>query len=331
MRRTVAKDADLAELTLLEEPDFVRDRIWPLLSRVSDAPLPDGGPTIMVHRHRDDGRVVAEYRFEGSTSVFAKLYPRSEAGRAAKRIYEGLYRRGFGADSPYRVPEPIAYLDPERVLLLRGAAGTRITESETHDSLARVAGWLVELHASPLGLGPRESVADGVLRLARRAAKATSCRPELEPLVRSSLAELARRCPSAPETEERVQTHGRFHLGHVFVARECVTAIDLDRVAQADPAKDVGEFVHRLRSIAAKAGAVDVAVENACRRFLDEYVRRRGAAPAELVYYWSYGVLWTLFGLTFKDRPARPGWSDRIDFFRREFDAVPKLAADWLR
>jgi hypothetical protein len=51
---------------------------------------------------------------------------------------------------------------------------------------------------------------------------------------------------------------------------------------------------------------------------------------AALASYWSYSVLWTLLGLTFKDRPARPGWKERMEFFQAEFDDVPRRAAAWL-
>jgi hypothetical protein len=114
------------------------------------------------------------------------------------------------------------------------------------------------------------------------------------------------------------------------VAPECVTAIDLDRAAQADPAKDVAQFIHGVRSIGAKTGIVGEEVEAACARFLAEYVPPTPVAPSGLAYYWSYSVLWTLLGLTFKDRPDRPGWEKRMEFFQAEFDDVPRLAAAWL-
>jgi hypothetical protein len=62
-------------------------------------------------------------------------------------------------------------------------------------------------------LGPREDVAQGVFRLARRAAKAAASRPDLEDLFRAALAELEGR--AASEAGRWVQTHGRYYLGHV--------------------------------------------------------------------------------------------------------------------
>lgn len=327
----MAESSLLAGLRLLEDEDFVLGRVWPLASSGKGLSRPSSYE-VTSHRRREDGRAVAEYAFGDSRRVFAKLYPSTAAGGDAHTIYDGLYRRGFGAGSPHRVPEPIAYLGDIGVLVLRAAPGERLAGTETRDpaafedGVARAAGWLAALHASPLGLCPRESIGEATSRLARRAAKATACRPELAGSIRAALAELETRRPPAPESAPRVQTHGRFHAGHVYVAPECVTAVDLDRAAEADPAKDLGEFLHGLRSIGARTGVVDDAVGAASARFLDEYARHRPGALSGLAYRWSYCVLWTLLGLTFKDRPARPGWKERMEFFRNEFDEVPARA-----
>jgi hypothetical protein len=321
-----------AGLQLLEDQRFVWEHVWPLVS--------DGGknrPTrsrfeLAIHRRREDGRAVVEYSFEGSVRVFAKLYPDDAAGRAVYRIHDELCKQGFGPDSPYRVPEPVGYLEEHGVLLLRPLGGDNLAATHTlngeafPEGVTRAARWLVALHSSPVRVGPCVTVAHDALRLARRAAKAVACRPDLEDIIREALAELARRCPTA-EPRAPVQTHGRFHAAHVHLTPLCVSAVDLDRAALADPAKDVGQFLHALRSMRIKTGVMDYTVEEARAAFLDEYVRHRPAALSELTYYWSYCILWTLLGLTFKDRPARRGWKERVDFFQAEFHDVPRRAA----
>lgn len=331
---TVARVPTPSGSGLLEEEDFVRSRVWPLVS--SGDTFPAANFTLAVHRWRADGRMVAEYGFGQRTRVFAKLYPHAAQGAGVHQIHDRLWSEGFGAPSRERVPEPLAYLEDCGVLLLRPAPGERLPGTEARDwagfeeGTAQAARWLAALHTSSVSVGPRETVAQGVARLTHRAAKATAARPDLEELIRDALAELDRRCTISADTGERVQTHGRFHPGHVFVAQDCVTAIDLDRAAQADPAKDVAEFVHGLRSIGVRTAVVDNEVEAACSRFLGEYLRHRPVAPSGLEYYWSCSVLWTLLGLAFKDRPARPGWKARMEFFQAEFDAVPRRAAAWL-
>lgn len=330
------KSSYQAGLQLLEDEDFVWGRVWPLVSS-GESRQPRSTFRLTAYRRRQDGRVVAEYSFNGRSRVFAKLYPDAAEGHAVHRIQDVLWRQGFGPASPYRVPEPIGYLGEHGVLLMQPAGGNRFAGAETRDregveeGARRAASWLVALHESPLRLGPGESVAQGAFRLAGRAMKAAACRPDLEDVFRRAIAELGRRCGTVAEPRAQVQTHGRYHADHVFLAPQFVTVVDLDRAALADPAKDVGEFLHALRWEGAKRRWHNDAVEDACEAFLDEYVRHRPGVLSELAYYWSYSVLWALLGLAFRRRSGRTAWSARSEFLRAEFDGVPRRAAGWLR
>jgi hypothetical protein len=316
---------------LLEDEDFVRRRVWPLVSGGGEKRPPPAAFRVTLHRHRRDGRLVAAYCFEEAEQVFAKLYPDRVAGRGVHRITASLWSHGFGRGSPHRVPEPLGYLEEYGVLLMRPAAGDRFTgaAADELEALARgarrAARWLAALHASPLRLGPRVDAAHGALRLARRAAKAAASRPDLADLFRAALGELEQRLTAEPGPP--VQTHGRFHAGHVFVAPRWVTVVDLDRACVADPAQDVGEFLHALRWEGAKRRWSDDAVEEACDAFLDAYSQQRPDPLTALTYYWSYSVLWALLGLAFRRRPGRTAWDARSDFLRAEFDDVPQRAA----
>jgi hypothetical protein len=325
----------MAPVTLLEDEDFVWGRVWPLVSGSQRTP-PDETFAVTIHRRREDGRAVAEYDFDGGIQVFAKLYPDDAAGRAVYRIHDELWRNGFGADSLNRVPEPLGYLAESNVLVARAAVGEclgvtlRRDWSEFEEGVARSARWLAALHTSSLSVGPREEMADGALRLARRMEMAAARMPELEELFQNALAELASRYDLAAEPSIVVQTHGRYHGGHVFVGPESVTAIDLDRAALAEPAKDVGEFVASLNSIRILGLVDDDRVDNTCASFIAEYIRHGPGVPQALSYYWSYCIVWALVRQAFKDRPQRHRWRERLDYLRSEFDAVPRRTAGWL-
>jgi hypothetical protein len=322
-------------LQLLEDKDFVWSRVWPLVSSGESAP-PGATFSVTVHRLREDGRAVTEYSFEDGTRVFAKVYPDDAAGRAVYRIHDDLCRNGFGPDSLYRVPMPIGYIDTHAVVLLTPATGECLGALEVRDwqafeeGVAHAAQWLAALHRSRVTVGAHEDATHGMNRLARRAEKACASCPELESVLRSALAELERRSGITENRSPLVQTHGRFHAGHVFVEPASVTAFDLDRAGLADPAKDVGEFLHGLRSIAARKTTEEEAVEALCRGFLDEYMRDAPGVPSELPYYWSYCVVWGLVRLAFSGRPSRRHWAERIEFLKAELDAVPRRAAAWL-
>jgi hypothetical protein len=322
-------------LQLLEDEDFVWSRVWPLVS--SGEKMPPGGTfTVTVHRRREDGRAVAEYDFDG-VRVFAKLYPDDAAGRAVYRIHDELWRNGFGAGALNRVPEPLGYLGESGVLVARSAVGECLGVtlgrdwSEFEEGVASAGRWLAALHTSSVSVGPREEMADGALRLARRVERAAARLPDLAELFRNALTELASRYDTAAESSIVVQTHGRYHAAHVFIGPESVTAIDLDRAALAEPAKDVGEFVAGLNSIKTLGVVDDRRVDDMSRLFLAEYIRHGPGVPHALSYYWSYCIVWALVRQAFKDRPERRGWRRRVDYLRSEFDAVPRRVADWLR
>jgi Phosphotransferase enzyme family len=309
--------------SLLEDPRFLRDAIWPLVAG-ADARRPDAPPVVTVHRRRPDGRLVAELAF-GSTCVFAKLYPDVVVGADAYETHRRLSEHGLGAGPIYRVAEPLAYLPDHGVLLLRAAAGERlasIAASDLTDGVRSAARWLAALHASDVELDASERDAQGVLRLARRAASAAAARPELEEVFRGLLEILAERYERVAALAELAPTHGRFSAEHVFVAPEAVTVVDLDRAALADPAKDVGELLHRLRWSVGKRWRLNGTTDEAGEAFVREYLRSSRYGLSTLEYHWSYSVVWTLLVLASSGRRGK-GWDERSGFLLAELVAIP--------
>jgi hypothetical protein len=272
---------------------------------------------------------VLEYRFEGGLRLIAKRYAQPEDALACYEVLRVLWEQGFGPGSPHRVPEPLGCFANWSVLLMRVVPGDRLVTLAARpgpweEGLRAAAGWLAKLHALSVDLGgPREDITHGVFRLARRAARAGAQHPELKGLLVRLIEELAERARTVAGSGSQAQTHGRYHAGHVFVAPDSVAVIDLDRVALADPALDVGEFLHRLRAQARRARLGDDAAERAALAFLEEYAAHAHAVPGGLVYYWSYSVLSSLLRVVELDR-AR--WEKRLEFYRAEFEDVPRRA-----
>jgi hypothetical protein len=315
-------------VTLLEDPSFLRGAVWPFVSP-RGAPPPEALPAVTVHRRRRDGRLVAEVAFGPSERVFAKLYPDVVAGAAAYAVHERLWAHGFGAWGRYRTPEPLAYLPDHGVLLLHAATGEQLSSlplSGSLDAVRAAARWLAALHASGVDLDASEDAAQGVLRLSRRSATAAAIRPELEEVFRGLLEILAERYARVGARAERAPTHGRFSVEHVFVSPASVTVVDLDRAALADPAKDVGELLHRLRWRAGKRGRMSVATDEVGEAFVSEYLRTSRFALSALEYHWSFSVVWTLFVLASEARPGK-GWDERSGFLHAELAAIPARCA----
>jgi aminoglycoside phosphotransferase (APT) family kinase protein len=279
---------------------------------------------LVQHRHS-----ILEYRFADGPRVFAKPLADAERALATYEIQRALWEGGFGAGSAYRVPEPVAYLPQERVILMGAAPGECLRELATGDwtaweeGLRGAARWLAALHASSHALGPPDDSTRRALHLARRVAETAARRPDLEGALGRLLNELAARIP-ARRASHGVQTHGRYHPQHVYLASDCVTVIDTDRATPGDAAKDVGEFLHRLRADAMRAGQD---AERASAVFVEEYARAPSSDLSGLAFYWSYSVLFTLV--------ARAGRADagdardqrRIEFYEAEFAAIPDRMA----
>jgi hypothetical protein len=281
-----------------------------------------------VERLRARGRsTVLEYRFEGGLRLIAKRYERRGDAATSYEVLRALRAEGFGPGSPYRVPEPLGCFADWGVLLMGAAPGHRLPTLAAQpgaweEGLRGAARWLARLHAVSVDLGgPRQDITQGVFRLARRAARAAAQQPGVEGLLVRLIEELAERAESVARSQSQAQTHGRYHAGHVFVAPETVTVVDLDRVALADPAVDVGEFLHRVRAQARRARLSEDAADRAALTFLEEYVAHAHAVPGGLAYYWSYSVLSKLLRVVELDQAK---WEKRLQFYRAEFDSIPR-------
>jgi aminoglycoside phosphotransferase (APT) family kinase protein len=313
--------------SVLERPDFVRDSVWRRLDEGTEPPDVE----LVHHRHG-----ILEYRFEGGRHVFAKPFPDAERASAAYEIQRALWEGGFGPESPYRVPEPIAYLPDERVILLGVAPGERLRElapgdrSAWEQALRGAARWLAALHSAPHRLGPPDDAARRALHLARRVAQTAARRPELERLLARLLEDLATRSPAPRAVRPEVPTHGRYHPQHVYVTSDCVTVIDADRATPGDPAKDVGEFLHRLRADAMMAGLDGETADHASAVFVEEYVRAASTDLSALEFYWSYSVLFTLVARAGRTTTDDANEQARLRFYEAELAAIPDRVAQFV-
>ncbi|MDQ4130008.1 MAG: aminoglycoside phosphotransferase family protein [Actinomycetota bacterium] len=305
-----------------------------LSALIGEGVLPPGraqlGPDAAPRRPGD--RETIEWIPAQGPSLVVKLYPDPGEGAASYRILVALWRHGFGPTSPYRVPEPRRWSATHSAIVMGRAPGRCLADHTTEEAgwlegMRAAARWLGRLHASTLRVGPLDERARASQRLHRRLSKAVERQSQLAGLLAARMDELARRAP--PLGASRCQTHGRFHPGHVFVAPELVTVIDLDRAAPADPAKDVAEFVHRTRAEVFKRGCFPQVAEEATLAFLDEYLRCGPAPLYGLAYFWSESLLATLLHAVRKRHLDEDRWRARIAFYLEEFDRVPERVASY--
>jgi hypothetical protein len=325
-RKTIgAKGRGLIGPPVSEDPPPIPPRlVEQVAASAAGASVGDLGAEVELLRRKEHTSVL-QYRFEGGPRLIAKHYARPEVGAASYEILRRLRETGFGPGSPYQVPEPLGWFPDRGVLVMPAATGDRLPTladrpGRWEEGLGAAGRWLARLHALPTGLGPRVDLTEGKRRLAGRAAVARARHPDL---VHRLIAELEQRAVTVAGPESWTQTHGRYHARHVFVASDAVTVIDLDRVAVSDPAKDLGEFLHRLHARSKRARPGDEPGNPAAHAFLKGYATHTRGIPLGLVYFWSYSILWTLLHVL-ELKP--PKWERRLEFYLAEFETVPLRA-----
>jgi hypothetical protein len=228
------------------------------------------------------GAATLEVTLAGRPAAFAKLFP-DGSGAAVTAKLEALREHGFGPGSVHQAVEPLAFVPDVGLLLAAVAPGACVADAIGVDDAALAAGcahagrWIAQLHRSPLRLGrplPLLLTAE-LIPLAHRLAKAAARHPDrLGPSLR--MLEVLDALSRDAVEGRSVQCHGQYRPIHVFVTPETTTVIDLDRSAPGDPARDVAEFLHRLRTSAYSTTGSVAAAEEPGRAFLDAYREAAG-------------------------------------------------------
>ncbi|AOT04830.1 phosphotransferase [Arthrobacter sp. U41] len=314
-RHVKEQQADRAER--VRSTEFLERYVRPHLG--ADAPAGGSWATEVIQL---DGTGAATVRIEldGGAPVFAKLFP-FEDGPAVHTKLQALRAAGLGAGAPFQAVEPLAWYGEEKVLLCRGAPGRPLSDllgsdgAELAAACARAGAWLAHLNGADLRVGlPQSLLVTGELTsMAKRLAKVAAERPGY---LDTGLAMLDRLDDLTRDTVDGVlaQSHGQYRPIHVFLTEDIVTVIDLDRSAPADPARDVAEFLHRLR-VGVHDATGDVSRANqASAAFLGAYREAAGGDRlANLRFHWARHILHSL------NRSVKTGEADWRDDGDAEF------------
>jgi Phosphotransferase enzyme family len=311
----------------LSHPENLRRYIYGSLPEYGGKSVEPERCRLSVVQNDGTGAATVECITEDSIRVFAKIYP-DASGQHSHRVLSTLWSDGFGPSSRFRVSEPLAFYPELNMLVTRGAEGLPVasaqSEAEMAEGAREAARWLASLHTSELRLGAVAYPWEVFHKLTRRLAKAAAQHPKL---VDEMIAMLDRFEQIAARFQLRlVQTHGQFRHIHVFLA-DAVTVIDLDRSRPADPGKDLGEFLHRMRTHRFKETGGASRAEEATSAFLDEYASRLPENLDNLPFYWCYHTLVSLWRFAKSHTPDDPLWPRMNEFYLSEFE----LAAGGVR
>jgi hypothetical protein len=322
-QQAAARDDFAGRITRITTPQFVAGPLLSALPELRDRRLEPAACRTQLGQNDGTGPATLCYDVKGAGRVFAKLY-RDDSGQHAYRVLTTLWGDGFGETSRYRVAQPLSFIPELNLMLVRGAPGRELASVTTDEGLAagarEAARWLLRLHRSPIRLGEPRYPWEVYHKLLHRLAKAAAMRPDqVETLLEQAdrLEEAARKLKL-----QLVQAHGQFRHIHVFVAEDAVTVIDLDRCRPGDPARDVGEYIHRMRTKRYKASGGKSRAERATQAFLEEYGAELPQNLLNLPFYWGYHNLVSLWRFMKGTAPDHPNYSRLVAFYLSEFETA---------
>src|SRR6266516_1086091 len=303
-QQAAAREDFAGRIARITTPQFVAGPLLGALPELRDRRLEPAACRTHLVQNDGTGPATLFYDVKGAGRVFAKLY-RDDSGQHAYRVLTTLWRDGFGETSRYRVAQPLAFIPELNLMLVRGAPGREVASATTDEELAagarEAARWLLQLHSSPIRLGEPRYPWEVYHKLLHRRAKEAAARKLKLQLV---------------------QAHGQFRHIHVFLAEDAVTVIDLDRCRPGDPARDVGEYIHRMRTKRYKASGGKSRAEQATQAFLEEYGAELPQNLLNLPFYWGYHNLVSLWRFMKGTAPDQPGYSGLVDFYLSEFETA---------
>lgn len=325
-QQTAARQELARRIEEVSRPEFIKRHVYGSVGELRGNGLSPDDCAISIVQNDGTGAATIVYELNEGPSVYAKLYASDGTGAAhgahSYEVLSALWADGCGASSRYRVSEPLAFLPDYNALLIRGAEGRLVADAQTDTELAEgsreAARWLVRMHSSQVRVGEARYPWEVYHKLMHRLAKASANNPEMvDELIEMSdrFEELANKV-----TIRFVQAHGQFRHIHVFVSDECVTVIDLDRSRPSDPAKDLGEYIHRMRTKKYKATKGASRADEATHAFIEEYSEYLPDNLVNLPYYWGYHTLVSLWRYMKSDTPESPDWSRMLAFYLSEFE-----------
>lgn len=309
---------------VLEDPAFVTGQvIGPLLS--AGRVVGTGEYALRFVDTADPAKVTAECRLGGGPTLFVKIYAGEEDDAHCHAVMCALWEAGFSDGAPHRIPEPLAHLEEQRIIVMREAPGVTLYDElragRGDQGVRRAARWLAHLHTSAVRVGAPWSTWRNFARLAHRLSRAAAAHPEWAARLDGMLRRLIEAAEEAESPPRLVQTHGQFRDVHVYLEGGRATVIDLDRSRPADPARDVDEFLHRLRWKTFKRNATyPDALTDA---FLNEYTAH--VPPGQLVnlpFYMASHSLSSLARFLRKRERSDEGWERVVAFHEGEFEAA---------
>lgn len=242
-------------------------------------------------------RLVMKHKLEradGETAiVFTKTYSHDRGG-AIFGVMRSLWERAQSDPVSLTAPEPLAYLESVRTLLLRGLPGTAAIATLQNGALAhgmmQAGSGVAGIHCSGVtGLEPWTAAHEfenflGVTDMLQR------YDPDLAPAV-ERLRQHAQQAMASIESLSPVPIHGAFRFTQLLTYRDRLALVDFDGFREGHPMCDVGSFAAHLYYLMAKEELVAADAERAVHDFLESYRNRAPWGTPDAALRWYTAVI----------------------------------------
>jgi Ser/Thr protein kinase RdoA (MazF antagonist) len=271
-RSSTEVDPGLPLLELVQDPAVVGRE---LERQLGTSPIEVTRATVV--RHKPGRRCLLRYELVTGNGAPQpeRLYGKTYASTRGPRIYAQLQvlaaARACGPD--VAIPEPVAYVEPLRLLLQREVPGEPIRSrllSGDKPLAACIAEALHELHGSSVELERRHDLHDELAPLAERVERLGAAGP--------SLADQARRCLELVRRGSRSRwpwrwrpIHRDLYHGQVLAGEHGISILDFDDAAMSEPAVDVANFLGHLRLLALEENEATEEVARVAAAFSARY------------------------------------------------------------
>jgi hypothetical protein len=195
-----------------------------------------------------------------------------------------IVKSGFGRESEFAIPRPLAYLSSLHILFEEKVDGKWAMEifldgqlDEQIETARRCGIWLARFHSMGPRLGSVERPLDSLPHIRRwsdlikQFGDSFAAKSEL-------LAQRLEGMAPLPSDSESSPGHGSYIPENVLLTESRTIVIDLDKCDVADPSRDLASFIISVRRLGLKQEGSIRAHDAAVEAFLDAYKTLRGDA-----------------------------------------------------
>lgn len=266
-------DAELPALPQLIDPEAARALLERSIRAGSPAyqDLHIEAVTPRVVRYKPGSRCTIVYHLEypppggdprWPTTVVAKTY-QGRKGRNADEAMQALWNSPLAAGETVTIAEPLAFDADLNVLLQRAIpaegtlkdllratlrAPTAPARDELYAYLRQTAAGLAALHQCGVRSGPTQSWEEELAEARELSDRLAAVIPELAGAATPLLDRLAAAAAAHP-AEPLSPAHGSFRPEQVLLHQNRISFIDFDGFCQAEPARDLTQFLWNIKSV----------------------------------------------------------------------------------